>query len=152
VIKIVKETKEEFDEVGNPQMLKKGDRLLVVQSLNYPRFVGQIVNVINVCYDYINVKVDDESNTFPLYFENKGKVSNDRFCFATRKARIELKEKYVISMKNKILDVEAEIKELKRFKDDEEKLAYELNEILKNKGDVAAIAEVLRKRNKTNLL
>ena len=71
--------------------------------------------------------------------------------YGSRKEQAEHLKEEVATMKIEIKQKEDEIEYLLKYKDEEEYLAVKIADIMKNKNDTAAIAEILRK-HKTDLL
>jgi hypothetical protein len=141
-----------------PQGFDIGDKVKIISKRNgsYGR-MGAFYEIINLnglrprstpIYDnntYLGVEVGNSRRTITLYHGDL------EYAWANRKEHAEYLKEKIKELEKDIKAKKLEMEHLLKYKDEEEELAHKIKEILENKNDVVAIAEILRK-HKTDLL
>lgn len=114
-------------------------------------YLNQPLEIVQICSNYYSCKQKNSPNSggISVYFDG---VNVDIFYPLDR----EKEKKYLIEKQK---NIEKELKKIiervemiTKFPTEEDYLAHKLKEILKNKDDTAAIAEVLREMKKSNII
>jgi len=139
---------------GRSKKLKVGDKIILRKSnrgLN--QWNGDMLEIVAVHDHYYtckNVK-RQVSGTGTVYCDSSSGQRDD-FIPVDRKARIECLVEELDAKQRECVEMAKELKDLRRFKTEEDAVAFKISEIIKTKGNAAAIAEVLRELKKTDYL
>lgn len=135
----------------NPE-LKVGDVIILTKGMNSDnrRYSGKeciVITSLNV--NYYKVKLKENQNVvFTIYESGPA----DEWVFSNRTQRAKSVYNTIKNLRQEIKDLEKEHTRLVKFKDDEEEVAHKLAKILEAKGDINAMADVLRELKQTNFL
>jgi len=130
--------------------LKIGDKIILQKSRNnYQKWEGHIFEILSVretYYNCRNLKIPGNAN---IYYNGNPK---DEFCLADRKGRLEYFQGILPKLQKECVDIEKQIKELKKFPTEEDAVAYKISEIMRTKGNAKAIAAILKEMKTSDYL
>ena len=133
--------------------LKVGDKIILQNSVNgLNSWDGCLLEIVFVSTNYYSCKnlKHPEWGSGTVYIG--GGYKKDAFSPADRSAQADYLAEALDKKQKECVEMAKELKDLRRFKSDEDAVAHKISEMIKTKGNVAAISHILTELKRTNFV
>jgi len=145
--------KKEYEDKIVTTPLKIGQKIIVVYAKNSGTMCNKILTIQTINPQSYYTVEEGSSRTWSVYRNDSANTgaTKDLYILATREVRADFIAKEVKALEEKIKELNKELVNLTKYKDDEEEVADKLFAIMQAK-DKDSIAKVLRELKKTDYI